>query len=68
MSVTVSDPHVKTLYELALAEESARLDELVHQARCAARADRRECAACLDFEQAWLAAERAVSEFLNGVA
>lgn len=67
MTVAVSPPAVKpTLGDLMLAEERALFDEGLHQRTCRARAEGRECVACLDYEAAWLAAERAVSELLKG--
>ena len=54
-----------TISDLLLAASHAEWLELWHQKRCRARAADRECAACLDYEADWLAADVALHEALK---
>lgn len=52
---------------LLMAVSRAKLNERLHQRACRARAAGRDCMACLDYEADWLAADRALSAYLEAV-
>lgn len=54
-----------TFDRLSLNLSRAAWNERFHQQACGARADRRECRACLDYEMVWLEADRALNDFLD---
>lgn len=57
-----------TFDRLMLNVSRAAWNERFHQERCPARADLRECRACLDYEAIWLDADRALNAFLDAAS
>ncbi len=57
-----------TVSDLLLTASRAEWNERFHQRDCRARAESRECVACLEYETDWIAAERAVAEFVMRVS
>jgi hypothetical protein len=64
MSIVHDPPAPPSLFDLMLEEGRTAFNERLHQRTCPARADGRECLACLQYEAEWLAADLAVSEYL----
>lgn len=54
-----------TVADMTLAVEYAEFCERVHQQQCRARMGDRPCAACLQYEADWLAADDALHAYLN---
>jgi hypothetical protein len=59
---------VVTIGDLLLAASHAEWREKWHQQVCQARAAGRTCQACLDYESDWLAADKALAEFVERAA
>lgn len=60
--------NLTTFERLTLDLSRAAWNERWHQEGCRARADARDCRACLDHESDWLAADRALTAYLDAVA